>query len=136
VLENNITLKQLKWVYYYGMTANATEAAKLAGYSGDQKQLGVIGSRNKKNPKLTPLIEENEISPLIADRFERQATWTRWMRDKEEHMGMRIQASKLLGQAQGDFFISKEKIEKDKIAVIVVPENKEWRSDLKVISLT
>lgn len=129
------TLKQLKWVYYYGISGNATEAAELAGYDTENRHnLANIGQKNKKNPILQALIEESEISPLIADRFERQAFWTKVMRDTDEFTSMKLQASRLLGQCQGDFFISKEKKE-DAPGVLVVPATDDWRKDLKTIDL-
>lgn len=51
-----ITPKQEKFVDYYIQTANATEAAKLAGYSA--KTAYSIGNENLKKPDIKQAIDE------------------------------------------------------------------------------
>jgi hypothetical protein len=51
-----ITVKQRKWLAAYIETGNATEAARQAGYSGNDETLYSIGHQNMK--KLTRSIHE------------------------------------------------------------------------------
>lgn len=84
---------------------NATEAARLAGYSGDDAALAVRGSENVRNRKVRQALRELQASdPLVASREERQAFWTAIMRGEEPaDLGLRIKASELLGKTGGDF---------------------------------
>lgn len=60
-----ITPKQEKFVDYYIQTANATEAAKLAGYS--VKTAYSIGNENLKKPDIKRAIDER-LNSLKNDR--------------------------------------------------------------------
>jgi hypothetical protein len=59
---DKLTPKQRKFVEAF--TGNATEAARIAGYQGDDNTLGVTGYDLLRNPK---------IFQAIADRFPRGA---------------------------------------------------------------
>jgi len=50
--EPRLTLKQDKFADEYAATGNGTEAAKRAGYVGDDNQLGVQAYDNLHNPKI------------------------------------------------------------------------------------
>lgn len=56
--ESELTLKQQRWVNAYIETGNATEAARLAGYKGDDNQLGVVGHGNLRKYKIRQFIED------------------------------------------------------------------------------
>ena len=58
MVSNELTLKQQRWVNAYLETGNATEAARLAGYKGDDNQLGVVGHGNLRKYKIKQFIEE------------------------------------------------------------------------------
>ena len=55
-----LTPKQRRFVEAY--KGNATEAARLAGYSGDDNVLGVTGYDLLRNPKIFHAIAEREAS--------------------------------------------------------------------------
>ena len=83
---------------------NATEAARLAGYSGGENALAVAGARMLRNTKIAQAL--NEIAkndPLIATREDRQRFWTEVMYNEEVETKDRLRASEILGKSQGDF---------------------------------
>ena len=85
---------------------NATEAARLAGYSGNAKVLQVTGSHNLSNPIIAKAIaQRRQARPEIATREERQAFWSAVLRGEESSAKMadRLKASELLGKTQLDF---------------------------------
>jgi phage terminase small subunit len=99
-----LTSKQLKFIEVYA--GNGTEAAKLAGYGGDENALGVTANRLLKNAKIAAAInarQAEKIRPLIATREERQAFWTKVLHDESEKMMDRLRASELLGKSEADF---------------------------------
>ncbi len=99
-----LTSKQKKFVASY--TGNATEAARLAGYSGNDVTLAAVGSENLRKPEIAAAIDARETrqtGKLIATREERQAFWTAVLLDVSEAMAMRLKASELLGKSQADF---------------------------------
>jgi phage terminase small subunit len=107
--EPKFTPRQRKFIEAY--KGNATEAAKLAGYSGDENTLGVTGYELLRNPKIALAIREREekrITGLIATRQERQEYWTLVMTDPNADEKDKLRASELLGKSEGDFI---EKIE-------------------------
>lgn len=101
-----LTEKQRKFVEAYMGPAkgNATEAARMAGYSGNENTLGVTGLRLLRNAKITEAVEERQkADPLVADREERQRFWSTVMRDESADMKDRLKASEILGKSQADF---------------------------------
>jgi len=103
-----LTEKQRAFVEaYMGEAAgNATEAARIAGYSGGDSTLSSVGSDNLRKPKIRQAIRDRVTTdPLVADRRERQAFWTAVMRGEEGDPSTkdRMTAAKLLGKSQGDF---------------------------------
>lgn len=102
--KDRLTPKQRKFIEAY--SGNATEAARLAGYSGDDNVLGVTGHDLLRNPKIAHAIAEREeraITGLIATREERQAFWTQMMNDPVVDARDRLRAAELLGKSQADF---------------------------------
>lgn len=104
-----LTVKQRKFIEVYN--GNATDAARQAGYSGNDNALGVTGHELLRNPKIAEIIksrDQQSTNAKIATKEERQAFWTRVMSDENADMSDRLQASKILGQSQGDFITKVE----------------------------
>ncbi|MBR1602306.1 MAG: terminase small subunit [Ruminococcus sp.] len=100
----SLTQKQQAFIECY--TGNATEAAKLAGYS--EATAYSSGQRLLKQPQIAEAIrarEQERQAPNIADKEQRFAFWTSIMRDTNESTRDRLRASELLAKAQGDFLI-------------------------------
>lgn len=101
---DTLTTKQRRFVEAYD--GNATEAARIAGYKGNDGVLAGVGRENLRKPHIARAICEREserINPAIMNREERQALWSEMARDRELEPRDRLQASKLLGQSEGDF---------------------------------
>lgn len=99
-----LTPKQQAFVEAFA--GNATEAARVAGYEGDDATLNVTGSRLLRNAKVRAAIEARRAPAAearIASREDRQAFWTKVMRDVDEKMQDRLKASELLGKSEADF---------------------------------
>ena len=63
-----LTPKQKAFADYYIECGNATEAARKAGYSGNQKTLSVTGSETLANPNVSSYIAER-IKPTEEKRI-------------------------------------------------------------------
>lgn len=103
-MAKELTSKQRKFVESFA--GNGTEAARLAGYAGDDNALGVAAHELLSNPKIVQAIQAREkvkIRPLIASREKRQEFWTLVMLDSGEDMRNRLKASELLGRSEADF---------------------------------
>jgi len=101
-----LTEKQRKFVEAFMGPAkgNATEAARIAGYSGSDATLRNAGSRLLTNANISEAIKERQESdPLVADREERQRFWSEVMRNDQADMKDRLKASEILGKSQADF---------------------------------
>jgi phage terminase small subunit len=99
-----LTTKQRKFVRLY--CGNATEAARLAGYYGDDNALAQIGHENLRKPYIAEAIqkrETEEMTPLIASRQDRQEFWTEVADNPILEMSERLRASELLAKSEGDF---------------------------------
>ena len=101
-----LTVKQQRFVDSYN--GNATEAARLAGYKGNDSTLCVVGGENLRKPYIIAAIkarEDKRRAKAIATREQRQIFWTKVMRGKVEGVATRdrLRASELLGKAEGDF---------------------------------
>lgn len=104
-----LTTRQRRFIEVYN--GNATEAARIAGYEGDDNTLGVTGHELLRNPKIKAEIDKREeanLKSLIATREERQKFWTEVMKAQEQDMKDRLRASELLGKSEADFV---EKVE-------------------------
>ena len=107
----DLTEKQRKFVEaYMGETGgNATEAARLAGYGGNENALAAAGARLLRNVKISEAINERQANdPLIASREDRQRFWSEVMNDSTQDMKDRLRASEILGKSQADFIDRKE----------------------------
>ena len=99
-MSKRLTDRQQKFVELY--TGNATEAAKLAGYSTPK----TAGKRCLENVHICTLIKEKrdkECKPHVLSRIERQEYWSDVIRDTDESTANRLKASELLGKSEGDF---------------------------------
>ena len=96
--------RQQKFVDAY--TGNATEAARIAGYTGSEPTLAVTGHELLRNPKVSKAIanrQQKSATKIIATREDRQAFWTEVMSSGSEEMRDRLKASELLGRSGADF---------------------------------
>ena len=102
-----LTAKQQAWIDYYKQGHTATEAARLAGYKGNN--LNRIGSENLS--KLDIYIADRDAvleAPRIADMAEINAFWTEIMRDETQEPKDRLKASELRARAAGGFIDKQE----------------------------
>ena len=105
-MARELTEKQRRFVEAYMGEArgNATQAARMAGYSGNDNTLQTVGNDNLRKPAIAKAIEErrNEC-PLIASREEILAFYTSVVRDESEATRERIKAADSLTKACGGF---------------------------------
>ena len=98
--------KQKAWADLYAKSGNGTQAAREAGYKGNDATLKEVGRENLLKPALAAYLStltSPGTNSRIADATERQEFWSSVIRDKDEVMAMRLKASELLGKRQGDF---------------------------------
>lgn len=110
-MAEKLTPKQQRFVEAY--VGNATDAARIAGYAGDDATLGQVGYENMKRPEIVQAIKERRapvlraeakaLKPIIATRADREKFWTDMMMDEERSGFERLKASELLGRANADF---------------------------------
>lgn len=104
--------KQQAFVEHYAACGNATEAARLAGYS--ERYANRFARQLLGKPLVRDALAaltEKVASKRVANAQERQEFWTAVMRANEGYeaeMRDRLKASELLGKAQQDFV---EKVE-------------------------
>lgn len=105
-----LTVKQQRFVDCY--KGNATDAARKAGYKGNDVTLGQVGAENLKKPQIKKAIqsrEERRNKSHIATREERQKFWSDVLAGKIKEgknipkMTDRLKASELLGKSEADF---------------------------------
>lgn len=92
-------LKQQKFCDYYLQTGNATEAAKMAGYSA--KTACSQGNRMLRNVEIQQYVTERQQqakSERIATAEEILEFWAEIMRNKEISAKDRLRASENLGK--------------------------------------
>jgi len=119
--EKKLTPKQARFVEAY--TGNATEAARLAGFKGDDATLAVQGGRLLRNAQVVTALklrETKRTAPLIATREDRQRFWTEVMQDTAVDMNHRLRAAELLGKSNADFIDRHELTGKDGEALSIV----------------
>jgi phage terminase small subunit len=125
---DGLTEKQRRFVEAYVGTAqgNATVAARMAGYSGDDATLAPIGSKLTRNDKVAAAIEAAR-SPrtkrAIIDRERRQQLLSEIAEKGDAQDRDRIKAIEVLGKMQGDF-IERHEVKHEGAAVTVyLPSN-------------
>lgn len=101
-----LTPKQQAFVDAYTGPArgNATEAARMAGYRGNDKTLSVVGAENLAKPSIQSAVKsaaEEVQENAIATRVERQQVLTEILRHGEKDSD-RVKATEVLGRMQGD----------------------------------
>ena len=102
--ESKLTPKQRLFVQYY--CGNATDAARKAGYKGNDNTLSIVGFENLRKHNVQAAIQarqEMEERPEVANRQDRQKFWSEVMSSAEVDMKDRLKASELLGKSEGDF---------------------------------
>lgn len=102
--EKKLTIKERAFVDCY--TGNGTEAARMAGYKGNDRTLAAIACQNLRKLHIKKAIEERNSglkNYRIANRADRQEFWSNIMRDRRHELSNRLTASKLLGQSECDF---------------------------------
>lgn len=104
-MENKkISFKQKAFCEYYATNGNATESARLAGYS--EKDINTNASKLLQNTTIQEYIAElaNPIeNKRIANANEIKEFWSSVMRENVEKMNDRLKASELLAKSGGMF---------------------------------
>ena len=100
-----LTFKQKQFCEFYAGSGNASEAARLAGYSA--KTARATGAENLTKPDVQEYIgslTKAMSDERIASAVERQRFWTSIMRGQMPDVeSLQLKASEILGKAQGDF---------------------------------
>lgn len=123
-LDKRLNPKQRMFVEaFYGCPL---EAARIAGYNGEDTYLRAQGNKLLSNPLIMQAIRDrskyqNKMTNVIADKDHRQELWTSIMRNNDIHerenkdpngitipaanipLAIRLKASELLGKSEGDF---------------------------------
>lgn len=121
----NLTKLQRLWADYWIKTGNGTEAARLAGYKGNDNVLAVTAANNLKNEKIKKYIvetyeqtEKAADDKRVADSMEVLEFLTKTMRGEvKDQFGLdpmlsdRIKAAELLGKRYGLFREVQQKVE-------------------------
>jgi len=78
-LAEQLTDKQRIFCEHYIQCWNATEAARRAGYKGDDNTLGVVGFENLRKPKIEKYISArvNEVAMSADEVLQRLTEWGR-----------------------------------------------------------
>jgi len=104
VSEPRLTHKQKLFVEAYLANPNGTEAARVAGYKGDDAQLAVIASQNLKKLNIAEKVEErvsqaamtaDEVLAELADIA--KADWREFIEIKYDKDGKVVDATLRLG---------------------------------------
>lgn len=118
-----LTPKQLKFIALY--KGNGFEAAKLAGYNGDDHTLRSIAYENLTKPDIRAAIKrrfKEELEPLIATRMDRQKFWSKVMKSSQTAMRDRLKAAELLGKSEADFTDVVKNTGEQKVTVVTVTQ--------------
>lgn len=102
-----LTAKQRAWIDYYKQGKTAAEAARLAGYRGNNSD--VIGSQNLvKLGKYVADRDELLDRARVADMAEINEFWSDIMRDDTADIKDRLKASELRARSIGAFIERRE----------------------------
>lgn len=108
-----LTPRQQAFVDAYA--GNGVEAARAAGYQGDEATLATSASRLLRHAEVSAAIarrnvvveqarqEAVAVAGRIATRAERQVFWTTVMFSEKERTADRLKAAELLGRSEADF---------------------------------
>lgn len=104
---DKLTAKQRAWIDYYKQGKTAAEAARLAGYKGNNSD--VIGSQNLvKLGKYVADRDELLDRARVADMAEINEFWSDTMRDDTADIKDRLKASELRARSIGAFIERRE----------------------------
>ena len=106
--KKKLTVKQKRFIEFYN--GNGVDAARKAGYKGNDNTLQAVAKENLLKPLIKEAIEKREAKFLnrgIKNREERQKFWSDMMDDAKQDRD-KLKASELLGRSNSDFT---EKIE-------------------------
>lgn len=92
-----LTTKQRLFVEAYLANPNGTEAARKAGYSGNDNALGVIAFENLRKPKMTELLEQR-VAKFSITADEVLSDLVAIKNSEEERTSDRLKALELLGK--------------------------------------
>ena len=119
---DKLTAKQRAWIDYYKQGKTATEAARLAGYRGNNSD--VIGSQNVV--KLSKYIADRDElldRDRVADMAEINAFWSDTMRDDTADIKDRLKASELRARSIGAFIERREIVGAQTITVKLLDDD-------------
>ncbi len=95
-MSNKLTTKQRLFVEAYLANPNATQAARKAGYKGNDKTLSVVGAENLAKPCIAKLLNERvEEAIITADEILRDV---KAIAKTSERDGDRLKAYEMLGK--------------------------------------
>lgn len=103
-MSDKLTSKQKKFIAAYN--GNGVEAARIAGYKGNDKTLSVVASENLAKPYIAEAIQKREnkqIEKIATPRERLQKFWTEIMEDSAKGLSARLHASELLGKSEAVF---------------------------------
>lgn len=119
---NKLTAKQRAWIDYYKQGKTATEAARLAGYKGDNHH--TIGAQNLA--KLSKYISDRDElldRARVADMAEINAFWSDTMRNDKADIKDRLKASELRARSIGAFIERREIVGAQTITVKLLDDD-------------
>lgn len=117
-----LTAKQRAWIDYYKQGKTAAEAARLAGYKGNNSD--VIGSQNLvKLGKYVADRDELLDRARVADMAEINAFWTDTMRNDKADIKDRLKASELRARSVGAFIERREIVGAQTITVKLLDDD-------------
>ena len=119
---DKLTANQRAWIDYYKQGKTAAEAARLAGYRGNNSD--VIGSQNVV--KLSKYIADRDElldRDRVADMAEINAFWTDTMRNDKADIKDRLKASELRARSIGAFIERREIVGAQTITVKLLDDD-------------
>lgn len=119
---DKLTAKQRAWIDYYKQGKTATEAARLAGYKGNNHH--TIGAQNFA--KLSKYISDRDKlldRARVADMAEINAFWTDTMRNDKADIKDRLKASELRARSIGAFIERREIVGAQTITVKLLDDD-------------
>lgn len=123
---DKLTAKQRAWIDYYKQGKTATEAARLAGYKGNNHH--TIGAQNLA--KLSKYISDRDElldRARVADMAEINAFWTDTMRNDKADIKDRLKASELRARSIGAFIERREIVGAQTITVKLLDDDEEMK---------
>lgn len=102
--ERPLTPKQLKFIAAY--KGNGVEAARIAGYSGNDETLYQMAYENLRKPRIRAEIKrlgDIEIEAISANKISLQKFWDKVTHSPRSSMKDRLKASELLGKSKAVF---------------------------------